>query len=237
MWSVAMIGHVAAGMVALAAFWSAAMLRKGSTAHRRAGRIYLLAMVGILASIPLIAAALLMHGEYLQVVRLPYVMLIASTAVWVAWRAIRDRLDPARFSGRVFRLLAFAMIASGVVFFGVGVRAGNLMTIGFALVGLVFGGAMLAFAVRGPTGPRWWLAWHLNGVCLLFAATHDSFLSLGLRSLVPQLQGDAMRYLIFYSVLGLAIGARFWLGRKYLASASSGKPANQSFSRVVTRSA
>ena len=237
MWSVAMIGHAAAGMVALAAFWSAAMLRKGSTAHRRAGRIYLLAMVGILASIPLIAAVLLMHGEYLQVVRLPYVMLIASTAAWVAWRAIRDRLDPARFSGRVFRLLAFAMIASGLVFLAIGMKVGNAMTIGFALVGLAFGGAMLAFARRGPAGPRWWLAWHLNGVCLLFAATHDSFLSLGLRSLVPQLQGEALRYLIFYSVLGLAIGARFWLGRKYLASTSSGSFANQRFSSVATRSA
>ena len=237
MWIIAMIGHIAAGMVALTAFWSAALLRKGSKAHRRAGRIFLLAMVAILASIPLIAAALLMQGEYLQVVRLPYVMLIASTAVWVAWRAIRDRQEPARFTGRVFRLLAFAMIASGLVFFGIGVRVDNFMTIGFALVGLVFGGAMLAFALRGPASPRWWLGWHINGVCLLFAATHDSFLSLGLRSLLPQLQGESMRYLIFYSVLGLAIAARIWLGWKYLAPARSGRLENQSFSSVATRSA
>ena len=237
MWSVAMIGHVAAGLVALVAFWSAAILRKGSAAHRRAGRIYLLAMAGVLGSIPIIAAALLMQGEYLQVVRLPYVMLIASTAAWVAWRAIRDRLDPARFTGRVFRLLAVAMIASGLVFLAIGMKVGNVMTIGFALVGLIFGGAMLAFALRGPTSPRWWLAWHLNGICLLFAATHNSFLSLGLRRLLPQLHGETTRYLIFYSVLGLAIGARLWLGRRYLASTKPGRLENQSFSSVATRSA
>ena len=236
MWDAAMIGHVSVGTVALGAFWSAAWLRKGSPAHRRAGRIYLIAMVGILASIPFIMAALAMQGDQAKAARLPYVTLIAATAAWVAWRAVRDRHDPARFTGRIFRLTGFAMAVSGLAFLAIGFRIGNAMTVGFALMGLLFGGAMLDFALRGPSGPRWWLGWHLNGVCLLFAATHDSFLSLGMRSLLPQLQGELMRYLIFYSVLGLAVGARVWLGRKYLPAVNN-RLQDQSLSSIATRSA
>lgn len=39
--------HAAIGTIALAAFWSAAFLRKGSPLHRRAGQLFLLAMGGI----------------------------------------------------------------------------------------------------------------------------------------------------------------------------------------------
>ena len=62
----------------------------------------------------------------------------------------------------------------------------------------------------------WWLGWHLNGVCLLFAATHDSFISLGLRSLFPAMQNPTTRSLVFVSVLTVAAVARWWLGRRYL---------------------
>ncbi len=40
--------HGAIGVVALVTFWSNAALRKGTAAHRRVGRVFLLAMAGIL---------------------------------------------------------------------------------------------------------------------------------------------------------------------------------------------
>jgi hypothetical protein len=156
--------------------------------------------------------------------------------MWLCWRAIRDRGDPARFAGPVFRVLATAMTLAGIFYASVGIRLANPMTFGFALIGLVFGMAMWRFALRGPPGPRWWIGWHLNGVCLLFAATHDSFFSLGLRRLVPELQGDGMRHLVFYSVLALAIGARLWLGRKYLAHGGRA-PGRQSRASAATNPA
>ena len=49
--------HVAAGATALATFWTAAVLRKGSTRHRRVGQVFLVAMIGVLASgVPLTSA-------------------------------------------------------------------------------------------------------------------------------------------------------------------------------------
>ena len=42
--------HVADGAVALVTFWSAALLRKGSPLHRRAGQVYLLAMLGMVVT-------------------------------------------------------------------------------------------------------------------------------------------------------------------------------------------
>ena len=40
--------HAGIGALALVSFWTAALARKGSQAHRYAGRVFLLAMLGIL---------------------------------------------------------------------------------------------------------------------------------------------------------------------------------------------
>ncbi|MBP6596468.1 MAG: hypothetical protein KA196_03035, partial [Arenimonas sp.] len=42
--------HVGLGTLALATFWIAGLSRKGSPTHRLAGKIYLLAMAGLLAA-------------------------------------------------------------------------------------------------------------------------------------------------------------------------------------------
>ena len=42
--------HIGFGVVALATFWTAAWLRKGSSLHRRVGTSYLLAMLGVLGT-------------------------------------------------------------------------------------------------------------------------------------------------------------------------------------------
>jgi hypothetical protein len=225
------LAHVAVGTLVLAAFWRAAMTRKGGSAHRQAGRYYLLGMVGILVTVGAIIAEHYRFGDRLGAVRLAYVELIAVTAMWLAWRAIRDRADPGRFAGPVFRALAAAMTVCGLIFAGLGLHAGQVMTVGFGLIGLVFGVAMVRFVRMGPGHRLWWLAWHLNGICLLFAATHDSFVSLGLRSLFPAVENPSVRSLIFVSVLSAAVVARWRLGRRYLRDVA--KPARERRTRFA----
>ena len=44
------IAHIAAGSIALLTFWIAAIARKGSPMHKRIGKYYLMAMIGIVAT-------------------------------------------------------------------------------------------------------------------------------------------------------------------------------------------
>jgi hypothetical protein len=207
--------HILAGVLALVAFWTAASMRKGTQRHRIAGRVYLLALFGILASIvPMIVA--FASTDITMAVRLGYLMLIVATAIWIAWRAIRDKQHVERFAGPVFRALATAMGLFGTFFLFIGISRGSALVVGFGSIGIVYGIGMWWFVLRGSTGPHWWLAWHFNGICLLFAATHDSFLSLGLRSVLPELQGPVMRSLVLFGILSLAVLLRIWLGRRFI---------------------
>jgi hypothetical protein len=207
--------HIAAGVVVLAFFWLTILSRKGSLRHRRAGRAYLLLLLPLLASVLPISLHYA-EGEPARVARLVYLSLVVAAAGWTAWRAVRDRRAPDRFRGPVFRGLAVALAASGVALMGIGIRDWDVLTVGFSVIGIVYGGAMLGFL--GPTPPAdWWLAWHLNGVCLLFAATHASFVGLLARTLLPGLAGDELHAATQLGTIAFAYGLRQWLGRRYRA--------------------
>ena len=53
--------HAGIGTVALSTFWIAGMSKKGSPVHKLAGRIYLLAMTGIIMSAVPMAISMLLN--------------------------------------------------------------------------------------------------------------------------------------------------------------------------------
>ena len=80
------------------------------------------------------------------------------------------------------RALRGAMAACGSGQMVIGILKGNVLTVGFAAICIVYGGAMLSELGR-PPAPDWWLNSHLNGISLLFAKTHASFVGLPARNL------------------------------------------------------
>ncbi|SRR5579871_754410 len=205
--------HVLVGGLALAFYGRTALAAKGSRPHRRWGRFYLVILFPLLASVVPIS----LHpsgGDPARIVQILYLGLVLGTAGWTAWRAVRDRSSPERFRGPVFRTLAVAMAAGGTALMAIGIVKGNVLTVGFAVIGIVYGGAMLGELGR-PATPDWWLNWHLNGVALLFAATHASFVGLLMRSAVPDHAGESMHALTQLGTIAFAYGLRQWLGRRY----------------------
>ena len=85
--------HVACGVVALVSFWTAAWLRKGSPRHRLVGRVFLLAMCGILASGLPMTVHFLQTGRTIAAAFLGYLLVITGNAMWMAWRAVTDKRD------------------------------------------------------------------------------------------------------------------------------------------------
>lgn len=210
--------HVAAGTLALVAFWLAAALRKGSPRHRLSGRIYLIAMVAVIASALPLTVQRLLDGHPVTAAFLGYLVVITSTGVWTAWRAIRDKHDAVRYTGPVFVALGLLSVASGLGVLLLGWRVGAPLLIGFSAVGLLAGGDMLLKRLRRDrlaARPRWWLVEHYTGMLGNGIATHIAFLALGLPRLLPSIDGTALHYTAWFGPLLVATLAKLWLDRRW----------------------
>ena len=225
--------HAGLGTLALVTFWTSGLSRKGSPVHRLAGKLYLLAMAGLLlAALPLTAALASRNpvgGAFLS-----YLVVITITSVWTSWRAVKDKKDWARFTGPVYKALMLANLASGLGILYLGLFVTNQMQIifvAFSSIGIMGAVNMWRFSRRQPDDPRWPLRQHLNAMLGNGVATHIAFLSIGLPKLLPFLAGSSLLNMAWLAPLVVATVAGVFLTRKYLpkrraaATTQAGTPA------------
>lgn len=214
--------HIVAGSIALLAFWSAALLRKGSPRHRLVGKVFLLSMCGILATGVVLAGQRLLDGRTLAGVFLAYLLVITAQAMWMSWRAVTDKRDWRAMVARPgWRVLALASLGSGLAVLAIGVANGVPLFIGFSLVGILAGVQMVRFARRGPQRANWHVVQHYQGILGCGVATHIAFLTIAMRPLWAWLQAHAavpaalVQLFPWFAPLAVAAAAGAWLDRRY----------------------
>lgn len=210
--------HVLVGAVALVTFWTAGLLRKGTPAHRATGRVYLVAMTGIILTGAPMAVARWLDGHVVTAAFLGYLVAITTTGVWVSWRAVRDKAAPQRFAGPVYVVLAVLSLVSGAGVLALGIKVGAPLLMGFSSVGLIVGSDMLRRRrryVRGDVTPRWWMVEHYTAMIGNGIATHIAFLGIGLPRLLPGVDGTVLHYLSWFGPLFVAIVAKLVLDRRW----------------------
>lgn len=215
--------HGAFGVIALATFWSNAVLRKGTALHRGVGRAFLLAMVGIL--ITALPMAWVIHGSGRTVTGtfLAYLVVITATSVWSQWRAIRDRDDAARYTGPVYLGLGLLALLSGLWVLALGIRVGSPLLIGFSGIGLFTGIERLykrRHRARLQARHDWWLVEHTNAVLGNGIATHIAFLAIGLPRLLPALGGGVLTYVAWFGPVLVAVIAKGLIDRRWKPQAT-----------------
>jgi uncharacterized membrane protein len=218
--------HIALGVMALITFWLSGFSRKGSKLHTGSGKIYLLAMTGILISSSIMIVLFSIRpkppGEHFLnylAMFLGYLVVITSTSVWCSWRAIRDKKDWLKFTGPVYKALMFLNALSGLIIAYVGLFETDKMAlifVGFSLIGLNSAWGMWRFARTPPGDPRWWLKQHFGSMIGNGVATHIAFLSIGLPKLLPMLSGPLLQNLAWLGPLSLSVLAGIYLNRKYM---------------------
>lgn len=221
--------HVGLGTLALATFWIAGMSRKGSPVHRAAGKIYLLAMAGLLAAAVPLTASLAARNPVAGMFLL-YLIVITLTSVWTSWRAVKDKRDWAGFTGPVYRGLMWANLATGLVIAYLGVFVTNQMQIifiAFSSIGILGFVRMWRFSRRPSPDPRWPLRQHLGAMLGNGIATHIAFLSIGLPKLLPMLAGPTLQNLAWLAPLVVAFVAGVYLTRRYLPARRAGPGAGE----------
>jgi hypothetical protein len=209
--------HLSAGTVALFAFWLSAVLRKGSRSHIRVGRLFLIAMSGVLLTAAPLAGFAFSRGLTIVGVFLLYLVVITGTACWTAWRAIRDQRAFERFTGITYKSLAWINIVAGVIVLVLGLRFDQIIFVGLSTVGLVTGPLMLRFAHKRPQDRRWWLVEHFSGVIGAGVAMHIAFLSIGAARFLPSSIAEYSQMFAWFGPLVVAFTARLWITRRYKA--------------------
>jgi hypothetical protein len=218
--------HIGFGVIALLTFWLSGFSRKGSPVHTRSGKLYLLAMTGILISSTVMIVLFSIRpkppGEsflnYLAIF-LGYLVIITSTSVWCSWRAIRDKKNWLNYTGPVYKALMVLNGLSGLAIMYIGLFVTSQMAlifVGFSLIGLNSAWRMWRFTRTPPGDPRWWLQQHFGSMIGNGVATHIAFLSIGLPKLLPMLSGPLLQNLAWLGPLSLSVLAGIYLNRKYM---------------------
>lgn len=212
--------HAIAGASALVSFWFAASYTKGSCLHVRAGRIYLFSMCLVLTSTIPIILHFYIKGDTQRTITVLYLFFVTLSAAVMMFFSIRKRKDVENYRTLLFKGFAFFLIVFGLVIFYLAMQSPLLvrktLILSFSSLGLVIGIGMLQLAFAKTIDKKWWIRQHLNGAMIAFAATHASFLGLGLKKLIPAFSGDWMHTGTQTSVILLAYFLRIYLGRRLL---------------------
>lgn len=214
--------HIASGVIALLTFWSAAWLRKGSPRHRLVGKVFLLAMCGILVSGAPLALHHVLLGKIVGGAFLGYLLVITAQAMWLAWRAVTDKRDWRVLVARPgWKVLMVGTMMAGVAILVLGISHGFILLMGFSLIGIVLGAQMWRFARRGPRHANWHVVMHYQSMLGAGIATHIAFLSIGMRPVwrwlgthtaVPQ---TLVELFPWFAPVAVAVVAGVWLDRRY----------------------
>jgi uncharacterized membrane protein len=207
--------HYLIGLVALSTFWIAAFTRKGSPVHKLVGKIYLLAMTGIVSSAALMTVISTIRDPGPMDAFLGYLLIITATGVWTSWRAIRDKRDFARYTGPVYRVLTIINPIAALAVLAIGISIGSVLLSGFSVVGFFIGFGMWRLRRNGPPHALWWRNEHFTGMIGNGVATHIAFLAIGLPKVLPMLAGPTLQNLAWFGPLVVATVVGAWLTRKY----------------------
>jgi hypothetical protein len=208
--------HTMVGVLALVSFWGAAFTIKGSKIHRLAGKIYLVSILLILISVIPLIVATLEHKGLGAALGLGFLFVMTFTAAWVAHRSIVCKRNLLAYKDNIFKALAAILTVYGILILSISVRGGSFLYGFFACTGLTLAGSMWHILRGRNAKPNWYLVQHLNGVALLFAATHASFLRFGLTKLIPIIPDtpefntiSQTSVILFALLLRLTVGRRF----------------------------
>jgi hypothetical protein len=218
--------HTGIGVLALLTFWTSGLTRKGSRAHIASGKIYLLAMTGILISATGMLAGFAERHHPIAAAFLGYLLVITGTSVWCSWRAIRDKHDWNAYTGPVYKALMVMNGLSGLAIAYIGLFVTTQMQLvitAFSVIGIANAFSMWRFAQASPENSRWWLKQHFGAMIGNGVATHIAFLSIGLPKLLPMLSGPVLQSLAWLGPLTLSVVAGAYLNRKYMSTRKSGE--------------
>ena len=193
LYDVVRLVHFAAGAAALILFWIPVATRKGSLAHRRAGRLYVWAMGTVITTAIPMSIAFYWRGDWVVATFLTYLAVITYTALWSGRQVLKVKTRPEALRTRFHAAIG---VLNGVAAFTVLTLAWTVAPPGFArtlftvfpIIGFSAAYETWQFFRHTPVDRRWWWYEHLGGMIGSGIAAHTAFGAFGMRQLFPALE-------------------------------------------------
>jgi hypothetical protein len=193
------LAHIAAGTLALIAFWVPMLARKGSANHKRWGRIFAYAVyvaatlacsMGLLnltvenGRHPTLADRAVFDGLFGWM--MIYLGLLSQLLVHYGLAAVANRRVPAQ-NRNVAALASMAVVALFAVICAVqGLQLAQPLMVALAVLGLIAVGTFARAALSPKPAPTAYLAEHVKAMVAGGISAYTAFLSVGLLRIVPE---------------------------------------------------
>lgn len=173
--------HIGAGTVALFAGLVPMLGRKGALAHRRAGRVYVGAMIVVAITALVLTALLPLTGGRLFLTGIAVFSFYLSFSGWRAARRHTPKLAPAD------TVLAFFTLLTGLVMIGAGIYWKAILFAFFGSLTSIFAQQDVRAALRAVPAdkPEPWIFRHIARMGGSYIATFTAFLVVNLGRWLP----------------------------------------------------
>ncbi len=210
---IALWAHIAAGAVALSVFWLPLVTRKGGAAHRRAGRVYVVAAATIAATGLLNCARMLTDDNPdndRAALFLAYIGVLAGANALLGVRALGTKRRVTGSRSPMDLAPATLLVAGGLVVGAFGATLGAPLFVVFAALGVTLGVTQLRFWLRPPTTRQDWFYAHMSGMGGSCITTITAFLVVNAHRF-----GLGIFDLVVWIAPGLAGGVGLAMWRRY----------------------
>lgn len=189
MFTGSLIVHITAGFLALGVFWVPLVTKKGGRAHRRAGWVFVFAMMTVaftafhLSFYRLFISAGRTPGEDAFSYFLLFIAVLSIATAWHGMRVLRFKKRKAVHRHPVDIGISFLLLGSGLAACLYGFVQGIALITYFPLIGVVLGSLQLYYWLRPPAERMHWIYEHLGSMIGCSIATITAFTVFG----APQL--------------------------------------------------
>ena len=171
--------HIAAGSCALVLLWVPLFARKGGTAHRRVGWVYVAAMGFVAVTALALCAFRLANDDSADDMAgafLGHVAVLTGKNVYAGMRALRHRQSNGQGMLALDWAVAILLMCSSVIMAALGVVNRATLPLVFALLGFVSAGPELPYLWKGRHAKNEWFFRHLSNMVTSAIAAITAFL-------------------------------------------------------------
>ncbi|MEM6762838.1 MAG: hypothetical protein AAF615_08175 [Pseudomonadota bacterium] len=202
---VLIIAHIVFGAPGLIIFWIPVIFKKGGNRHRFWGRIFAFAMLmtatfAIGMSTMSVIAPMATHPHLVdhpvfsdpQLVRaifgwmMLYLAILTINLTWYAWCCVTNKLDHAANQKWHNMLLQAILTIASINCAVQGFLIGQMMMVGFSIVGFATVGTNLWFILKKKPGPVTWLLEHIKGIIGTGISVYTAFFAFGAVRMLPE---------------------------------------------------
>lgn len=172
--------HIAGGSLALAAMLVPLLTRKGGSAHRKSGWVFVAGMTVVSITAFILAGTRALtdpspRGRQAGLF-LFYVALLTAAGVSAGIRVLKAKKRTTTHTHAWDLGLAGALTVVSLLTLGYGVVTGRTLFAAFSVIGLLSGGSQLVYWLRPPTHPMHWWFQHMSAMLGSCIAATTAFL-------------------------------------------------------------